>query len=392
MRYEIWGPRISFLSRVEGVKEGERWRMGGGGEGVGEGEEGEGDKKGKGKGKEVESGEKMKGMESGRRRLIEVIGEAGKVGWEPGEKEKGLVVVATGEEEEEEEENGSASTSTSILAPTTTITDVPLTLSRSYPPPPPPVSSTTTTLQSKSGSYDPSQPPHTRNYVILEEVVGGYPDEMDALFGDHHDWGTVKIVSDQDRVERTSLSPFSLFSVFLSRVRALTESKGNQRADRQPPTCPLSGLPARYLDPLTLVPFGSMAAFKKLREVHSHQYEFNTDVGEGAYTVDMRLGVGKEVEKSRKRREKKKGSTATGVVASKAVDGGGGGGAEVVEEPTVVVVKEKVVKKEKEKEVIVPKEKEVVENPYGRSYATAGGARKRGRGVEEEVVGTVEGV
>lgn len=69
MRYEIKGPKVTFLSRSEG-----------GGRGVGKGVMEVASIKGKEKEKQV--AENIGGRaERGRRRLIEVIGEAGKQGW-----------------------------------------------------------------------------------------------------------------------------------------------------------------------------------------------------------------------------------------------------------------------------------------------------------------------
>ncbi|KAF8562781.1 hypothetical protein P879_11972 [Paragonimus westermani] len=40
--------------------------------------------------------------------------------------------------------------------------------------------------------------------------------------------------------------------------------------------CPISGLPARYLDPLTLTPYANLAAFRVLRRLYRIHLETNT--------------------------------------------------------------------------------------------------------------------
>lgn len=40
--------------------------------------------------------------------------------------------------------------------------------------------------------------------------------------------------------------------------------------------CPITGLPARYVDPLTLTPYANLAAFRVLRRLYTIHLETNT--------------------------------------------------------------------------------------------------------------------
>ncbi|GAA6012151.1 hypothetical protein JCM11491_001765 [Sporobolomyces phaffii] len=133
MRYEIIGPKLTFLSRTEGAVE----------------------KKDKGKGKE----------ELGRRRMIEVLGESGQKGW------KGAANTATAAAEQPAtpavDENGvprnrSADSNQDIA---------------------------TTNGSLPSRQRDPNEPmPWTRNWLVFDQFEGTRADEYEALFGDHVDW------------------------------------------------------------------------------------------------------------------------------------------------------------------------------------------------------------
>lgn len=187
MRHEILGPKVSFLSRVEG----------------------DGVERVKGKAKEVvkELKSAAEKLESGRRRLIEVIGEAGKEGWRPNSgmgdpsalaalaKSNGKVAEAldSGANGAKEVSKAGRPTpidgglSNGISTMSSTLTSV------SASPAPPPIRSEA----SVSTGY-------VRNYLVLENFEGTKVEEMNALFGDHHEWGTVKIVPSRSRVLRTS--------------------------------------------------------------------------------------------------------------------------------------------------------------------------------------------
>lgn len=132
MRYEIIGPKLTFLSRTEGSVA----------------------KKDKGKGKE----------ELGRKRMIEVLGETGQKGWKAGATENG----------------GAASTDNS-----TSINPQP----DENNPPTDTVDPSSSTSQPISRQRDPAEPlPWTRNWLVFDNFEGNRADEYEALFGEHVDW------------------------------------------------------------------------------------------------------------------------------------------------------------------------------------------------------------
>ncbi|GAA5885376.1 hypothetical protein JCM16303_006024 [Sporobolomyces ruberrimus] len=134
MRYEIIGPKLTFLSRTEGSVE----------------------KKDKGKGKE----------ELGRRRMIEVLGESGQKGWKSG--------TGTGPAKNTD--------GNSEAPPTTTPVD------RTSDSQPGPVASKTGPTDA-SRQRDPNGPmPWTRNWLVFDQFEGSRADEYEALFGEHVDW------------------------------------------------------------------------------------------------------------------------------------------------------------------------------------------------------------
>lgn len=44
-------------------------------------------------------------------------------------------------------------------------------------------------------------------------------------------------------------------------------------------TCPLTGLPARYLDPRTKVPFANARAYETLTRVLAHRFVWSAELG-----------------------------------------------------------------------------------------------------------------
>lgn len=95
-----------------------------------------------------------------------------------------------------------------------------------------------------------------RNYVMHELAQTPsakkplWVDTMSAMFGDHVSWGDLRVYTGKNR-------PLS----------------------RPVRTCPITGLPARYLDPRTNVPFASAAAFHTLTKVLSHGYTWSKSLG-----------------------------------------------------------------------------------------------------------------
>ncbi|KAG0703485.1 YL1 nuclear protein-domain-containing protein [Suillus ampliporus] len=95
-----------------------------------------------------------------------------------------------------------------------------------------------------------------KNYVIHElsqepsEAKPTWKDTMSAMFGDEVKWDEVR--------------------VFTGKQRPLS---------RPVRTCPITGTPAKYLDPRTNVPFADIAAFKTLTRILSHDYVWSEALG-----------------------------------------------------------------------------------------------------------------
>lgn len=198
-RYEIPGPKITFLSRSEGGGRGE-------GKGVAEVE--------RKKDEELERGRAEadgKKIERGRRRLIEVIGEAGKQGWRSGidpVKAASVAVPAASnagdstastsgqpfdlDEATAPQPAGLSSRSRSSMSKILLSTDDPSPSSPFFAPSP--ASTSSSSRAPRSNATGPQeQPSHTRNYLIISDL----PDqsgaettsqEMSAIFGEHYDW------------------------------------------------------------------------------------------------------------------------------------------------------------------------------------------------------------
>ncbi|KAG2142702.1 YL1 nuclear protein-domain-containing protein [Suillus cothurnatus] len=116
--------------------------------------------------------------------------------------------------------------------------------------------------------YYPVQPPPAtpsvqervddvcKNYIVHElsqdpsAAKPPWKDTMSAMFGDEVKWDEVRVFTGKQRP--------------LSRpVRA----------------CPITGTPAKYLDPRTNVPFANVAAFKTLTRILSHDYLWSEALG-----------------------------------------------------------------------------------------------------------------
>ncbi|KIJ60563.1 hypothetical protein HYDPIDRAFT_98548 [Hydnomerulius pinastri MD-312] len=106
----------------------------------------------------------------------------------------------------------------------------------------------------------PLPPPEERtevvckNYVVHEipQAPGKPPweDTMTAMFGDHVRWEELKVFTGKGRP--------------LSRpVRA----------------CPITGVPAKYLDPRTNVPYANLGAYQTLTKILSHEYVWSEALG-----------------------------------------------------------------------------------------------------------------
>lgn len=95
-----------------------------------------------------------------------------------------------------------------------------------------------------------------KNYIVhelsqdLSAAKPPWKDTMSAMFGDEVKWDEVR--------------------VFTGKQRPLS---------RPVRTCPITGTPAKYLDPRTNVPFANIAAFKTLTRILSHDYVWSEALG-----------------------------------------------------------------------------------------------------------------
>lgn len=333
MRYEIYGPKVTFLSRLEGVPR-------------------------KDKGKEVATEEEQARsqadrLDSGRRRLIEVVGEYGKQGWKPpivAVEDATIGAAARGETAptssqflpvgapstplaslppkasntdifDNFEQTGPSSSQavaefllppptspdlpapsspfSSPLRPSTSNIALPAELPVSLPSPStstllPPLSSVPLKLPEpipieNTAPKSPPAEPHSRNYLILSEVEETAAEEMSALFGDHHEWGSVKVVPSRSRV-------LSAFPFYPSMISASGLTFEPYFSARKVPSCVITGLPALYRDPRTLAPYASVAAYQTLTRVIKQAYVWNDTLG--AFTGTSGVGLQKEIERA----------------------------------------------------------------------------------------------
>ncbi|KZT58561.1 YL1-domain-containing protein [Calocera cornea HHB12733] len=89
------------------------------------------------------------------------------------------------------------------------------------------------------------------------KVPWTWVEEMTALFGDHVDWGSLKVVPAR-----------------------------NRPIYRRPPMCPMTGLPAPYRDPQTGIPYANAKAYRTLQRLTDHQFVWSE--GRGVYWADER--------------------------------------------------------------------------------------------------------
>ncbi|GAA5933105.1 uncharacterized protein JCM15063_002298 [Sporobolomyces koalae] len=216
MRYEIIGPKLTFLSRTEGGIE----------------------KRDKGKGK----------AESGRRRMIEVLGESGQKGW------KGSTSEPNADDALERSQSGSAPNATDGQE-------------------------NAVTTSKQRDLKDPL--PWTRNWLIFDQFEGTRADEYEALFGDHVDWSQPAPPRDGKYFQHDSCEDAALT------YHALSDLKLKR--------CALTGMSARYRDPRTLAPFASLEAYHVLNSIVDAQAFIWSD-SLGAYTGTSGFGLAREVE------------------------------------------------------------------------------------------------
>lgn len=87
------------------------------------------------------------------------------------------------------------------------------------------------------------------------------------MFGDEVKWDEVRVLVGKQR-------PMSAFLFFLTLFICLNLVLG-----RPVRSCPITGTPAKYLDPRTKVPFANVAAFKTLTRILSHDYIWSEALG-----------------------------------------------------------------------------------------------------------------
>jgi len=126
-------------------------------------------------------------------------------------------------------------------------------------------SNSTLAVSQPGDNVDPSQPVYplnsrteevSKNYIIHEtsqdETATRPPwkDTMAAMFGDHVKWEDMK--------------------AYVSRGRPLS---------RPVRLCPITGRPARYVDPRTNVPYATPAAYRILTMILNHEYVWSHALG-----------------------------------------------------------------------------------------------------------------
>ncbi|SCV67166.1 BQ2448_5812 [Microbotryum intermedium] len=277
-RYEIIGPKLIELSRREGGPEPPTPNSPG---------------KRKGRGRAIDGGATTaRSGESGRRRLIEVLGEAGKAGWKPGEQD-GLKAA----QEAAEKEGTTMDKTRQILSPGKGAKPADIGDTKADAPPateekdgpeasseakhealdPPAVPTVTganggvstpsaareaalTSTTTENPNPIASAPFHARNYLIFDEFIGATAgDEMEALFGDHCDWDTAKSVT--------------------------------LESNRRPKVCPITGLPAKYRDPRTMTPYANKYAYDVLTQLLSWSKPNQADQLKPVFSWNETLGA-----------------------------------------------------------------------------------------------------
>lgn len=295
MRYEIIGPKLTFLSRVQGRVD-------------------------KGKGKEEK-------MEKGRKRLIEVIGESGQKGWKAGGAETGGAVAGP-----------SGSTRSNASAKPSTSASLNGILN--------PIDADSVTSQ------PPESQEYCRNWLIFDQFEGSRGEELEALFGDHVDW------TKPPPMPKNGTSAFRfLLCHFLS-------GRTDEFLPAEHTLCPITGLVARYRDPRTLTPYGTLSAFRTLNAIVDHQAFIWSD-SLSAYTGTTGFGLMRDVEKSWSKRPLPPGSRLMYAVATPPPVN-----------PAMVKGKARATGQGYPQQ----QQRAQVENPYKIEYAHAGGSGRGQRG------------
>nr|ODN86874.1 hypothetical protein L203_03647 [Cryptococcus depauperatus CBS 7841] len=96
-----------------------------------------------------------------------------------------------------------------------------------------------TTKQAEPSKY-------TRNYIILSQIPGGLPAELQIILGSHVEWDKLMVIPSR-----------------------------NRPINRQPPLCPLTGLPAKYRHPTTLIPYANKQGYAHIQSLLANRYIWN---------------------------------------------------------------------------------------------------------------------
>ncbi|WVQ81048.1 hypothetical protein IAT38_003155 [Cryptococcus sp. DSM 104549] len=140
---------------------------------------------------------------------------------------------------------------TVATAPGPSSTDAPI----STPTPVPNTATTDATAAAPAAIPAPSTPDenitkYTRNYLILSNVPGGLPAELQLVLGDHVAWDEIKQIPSR-----------------------------NRPINRRPPTCPFTGLPAKYRHPTTMIPYATVSAYKEIEALLQERYTWDPEGG-----------------------------------------------------------------------------------------------------------------
>ncbi|KAJ7052533.1 YL1 nuclear protein-domain-containing protein [Mycena amicta] len=155
-----------------------------------------------------------------------------------------------------------ASTSTLPAVASSTSTSTPYYQTQYYPYTPPPVQriekmARNYVVHEETQTHE-SPPPPGRSNARNQNTTTQKPSwgsTMTAMFGSHVNWEEVQMFSGKGR-------PLS----------------------RPVPMCPMTGLPARYRDPETGVPFANMDAYECLKRVLNHEYTWSSELGAFRHT------------------------------------------------------------------------------------------------------------
>ncbi|KAL7416187.1 YL1 nuclear protein-domain-containing protein [Mrakia frigida] len=205
----------------------------------------------------------------------------------------------------------------------------------------------------------PSDERHARNFVLLEPAPATWSKELRVLFGSHVSWSKMKVVPARNRPQT-----------------------------RRPTLCPLTGLPALYLDPRSGVPYANLSAYKTLTSLLEQQWKYSSELGayvggggvKGADGVpeewDGREKEEREREEARGRAREKRMKEEEERRAVAAAAAALAGEAMVVEEEAeaIVLVEEEEEEEDEDEEVETPEKKKRRKRA---APAGEGGGRKR---------------